>query len=130
MHRSDVTRINTELERMGRKEELLLQLMLEKMKQAKEAKDLAKKAADKAVYTPFPLASAPAFRFKGHAFCQVQSEGSEEEKNDRVLGELRHSDIDTLVCWRESQAAAASPHEPLQTTPRNKTVSPLCLETS
>jgi len=36
------------------------------------------------------------------AASQVQSEGSEEEKNDRVLGELRHSDIDTLVCWRES----------------------------
>ncbi len=83
MFRSDVTRINTEIERLGRKEELLLQLMLEKMKQVKEAKDAAKKAADMA----------------------VQSELTDAEKNDRMLGELRHSDIDTLVCWRAWSAA-------------------------
>jgi hypothetical protein len=83
MFRSDVTRINTEIERLGRKEELLLQLMLEKMKQVKEAKDAAKKAADLA----------------------VQSEMTEADKNDRILGELRHSDIDTLVCWRAWSAA-------------------------
>jgi hypothetical protein len=83
MFRSDVTRINYEMERLGRKEELLLQLMLEKMKQVKEAKDAAKKAADMA----------------------VQSEISEADKNDRLLGDLRHSDIDTLVCWRAWSAA-------------------------
>jgi hypothetical protein len=83
MFRSDVTRINTEIERLGRKEELLLQLMLEKMKQVKEAKDNAKKSADMA----------------------VQSEMTDAEKNDRLLGELRHSDIDTLVCWRAWSAA-------------------------
>jgi hypothetical protein len=83
MFRSDVMRINTEIERLGRKEELLLQLMLEKMKQVKEAKDAARKAADMA----------------------VQSEATDAEKNDRKLGELRHSDIDTLVCWRAWSAA-------------------------
>ena len=83
MFRSEVMRINTDLERLGRKEELLLQLMLEKMKQVKEAKDAAKKAADMA----------------------VQSEISEADKNDRLLGDLRHSDIDTLVCWRAWSAA-------------------------
>jgi hypothetical protein len=83
MFRSDVTRINTEIERLGRKEELLLQLMLEKMKQVKEIRDAAKKAADMA----------------------VQSEMTEADKNDRLLGELRHSDIDTLVCWRAWSAA-------------------------
>jgi hypothetical protein len=83
MFRSEVMRITTDLERLGRKEELLLQLMLEKMKQVKEAKDAAKKAADMA----------------------VQSEISEADKNDRLLGDLRHSDIDTLVCWRAWSAA-------------------------
>jgi hypothetical protein len=83
MFRSDVMRINTELERLGRKEELLLQLMLEKMKQVKDAKDAALRAADKA----------------------VQSEQTAADLNDRLLGELRHSDIDTLVCWRAWSAA-------------------------
>jgi hypothetical protein len=83
MFRSDVMRINTELERLGRKEELLLQLMLEKMKQVKEVKDAARRAADKA----------------------VQSEMTAADLNDRLLGELRHSDIDTLVCWRAWSAA-------------------------